>query len=456
MQHYQIKIFAAPLTLRRYLPRRLTGYLFREWLSFFLLCLGAFTGVLFTLRVLNFSELIINKGVDTSQIALVFLSIVPTFLEFAIPLSALLGVMLAGARLSGDSELVVLRASGISIYQLLYPLGIFSTFVFILSLAVSFTLKPWGHQTLSDALFDIARTKSTAGLEAGTFNRVGALTLYAEKIDNKKGALTGVMIDDRRGNDQRKVIFAEKGQILSRPSTRTIIFSLQNGSIHEMIGGNYLATQFVTNSIFLGADELYNPDAKVRGKVPRELTINQLRVATKQLSAAEALMEREGQTIRPIDSFDPEVQKHFTESAISSAQLTKKRRRLQVEIDQRYSMPFATAILTLLALPLGIHPPRAQRSWGVGLSVVVGIGVFVSYYGLLSLGLTLVESELVSSSVGVWIPNIVTALIAFWLVHEVGSERVSSIAELPPMIKRQLRSLQRSLKSLISPSHEAS
>jgi lipopolysaccharide export LptBFGC system permease protein LptF len=223
-----------------------------------------------------------------------------------------------------------------------------------------------------------------------------------------------------------------------------------------MIGGNYVATQFVTNSIFLAADELYNPDAKLRGSAPRELTVSQLRVATMRLSAAEALMEREGQTIRPVDSFDPAVQKHFTESAISSAQLAKKRRRLQVEIDQRYSMPFATAILTLLALPLGIHPPRAQRSWGVGLSVVVGIGVFVSYYGLLSLGLTLVESELVSSSVGVWIPNIVTALIALWLVHQVGSERVSSIADLPTIIKRQLRALRRRLKSLISHSHQAS
>jgi lipopolysaccharide export LptBFGC system permease protein LptF len=212
-----------------------------------------------------------------------------------------------------------------------------------------------------------------------------------------------------------------------------------------MVGGNYEATQFVTNSLVLGSDELYNPDAKLRGSTPRELTISELQLATVQLSAAEALMERDGKTIQPLDSFDPSIQNHFTESAISSAQLTKRRRRLQVEIDQRYSMPFATAILTLLALPLGIHPPRAQRSWGVGLSVVVGIAVFVSYYGLLSLGLTLVESELVSSSVGVWIPNIATTAIAFWLIHQVGSERISSVADLPTIIGRKLRSLRRAL-----------
>lgn len=439
MPSYDAQKSVSVITLRRCFPRRLTGYLCREWLTFFLICLGAFTGVLFTLRILNFSSLIINKGVNASQIALVFIAIIPTFLEFAVPLSALLGVMLAGARLSGDSEIVVLRASGISLFQLLFPLSLFSGLVFILALLVSFILKPWGHQALSDALFDIARTKSTAGLEAGTFNRVGALTLYAEKIDNKTGALSAVLIDDRRGNDQRKVIFAERGQILSRPANRTIIFSLENGSIHEMVKGNYLATQFVTNSLVLSSEELYNPDTKQRGAAPRELTLSELREATALLISAEATMIKEGQTGRSTNSLNPIIQKHFTETTISLSQLSKKRRRLQVEIDQRFAMPCAAALLTILALPLGIQPPRSQRSWGLGLSIVVGVAVFISYYGFLSLGLALVESGIVSSTVGVWMPNCLTGIVALWLVQQVGSEEISSIAELPATISRRWR-----------------
>jgi Lipopolysaccharide export system permease LptF/LptG len=95
--------------LKRLVPRRLTRYIFGECLHFFALCLTAFTGILFTIRILKFSSLIINKGVDPHQIGRVFFAVIPTFLEFALPLAALLAVMLAFARLSGDSEVVVLR-----------------------------------------------------------------------------------------------------------------------------------------------------------------------------------------------------------------------------------------------------------------------------------------------------------------------------------------------------------
>ena len=80
----------------RLIPR----YIFTECLIFFGISLAAFTGVLLTIRMLQFASLIINKGVEPGQIGMVFLAIVPTFLEIALPLAVLLGVMLCFARLS--------------------------------------------------------------------------------------------------------------------------------------------------------------------------------------------------------------------------------------------------------------------------------------------------------------------------------------------------------------------
>ncbi|NDG65073.1 MAG: LptF/LptG family permease, partial [Planctomycetes bacterium] len=78
--------------------------------------------------------------------------------ELAIPMATLLGVMLAFSRLSGDSELVVLRASGISLYQLLTPIVPLALLLGGLALIVSTQLKPWGHRTLSATLFEIAKS----------------------------------------------------------------------------------------------------------------------------------------------------------------------------------------------------------------------------------------------------------------------------------------------------------
>ena len=183
-------------------------YIFREATSYFLIALSAFTAVLLTIRMLRFATLIVDKGVEFSQIGLVFVAIIPTFLEIAIPLSALLGVMLAFARLSGDSEIVVMRASGISLYQLVVPVILFGLCTLALAFSVSFYLKPKGYQLLSDTLFEIARSKTTSGLEEGIFNRLNVITLYAEKIDDTTGGLSRVVLDDRRDLASRRIVLA--------------------------------------------------------------------------------------------------------------------------------------------------------------------------------------------------------------------------------------------------------
>ena len=94
--------------------RILDRYILRETLAYFGISLFAFTGMLLVLRMLRLADLVINRGVELDQVVMVFIAIIPTFLEIAVPLATLLGVMLAFARLSGDSEIVVNRGSGVS------------------------------------------------------------------------------------------------------------------------------------------------------------------------------------------------------------------------------------------------------------------------------------------------------------------------------------------------------
>ena len=148
-------------------------YILREIASFFSVSILALIGLLLTLRMLRFAALIVNRGVELSEIATIFIAVVPTFLEIAIPMATLLGVMLAFARFSGDSEIIVIRASGISLFQLVKPVLIFATLVGLGTVFISTTLRPWGFRELSKGLFEIARSKSTSGLSEGIFNKLG-------------------------------------------------------------------------------------------------------------------------------------------------------------------------------------------------------------------------------------------------------------------------------------------
>jgi len=391
----------------------LNRYIFKESLVFFAISLFAFTGILLTLRMIHFASLIVNRGVEVSQIMGVFISIIPTFLEIAIPMATLLGVMMALARLSGDSEIIVMRASGISIFQLVKPIIAFGIVSALTSLVVSMILKPWGYQNLSKVLFEIARSKSTSGLTEGIFNPLGSMMLYAEKINFSNGDLSRILIDDRRDQAERKLIIAKSGKILSDAEEQTITLLLSDGEIHEVVQNRYVITKFNDNNLVMSADELLDADVQTKGRSAKEMSISELH---------QGIGNYEETAATEITPPDIELQK-------KAAEAKKRFRRMRTEYGNRFAMPFASFILALVALPLGILPPRAQKTWGAGLSVMLGLLVFVCYYGLLSMGVTLGENGALNAYVGLWIPNLVSSIVALFLIQKIGSEKWSSVAE---------------------------
>lgn len=375
--------------------------------------------------MLQFAALIINKGVAFSQIATIFVAIIPTFLEIAIPLATLLGIMLAFARLSGDSEIVVIRASGVSLFQLLacpIAIGIGAALV---GTIISLDLKPWGYRTLTDTIFQIARTRTTSGLEQGIFNKLGDLTIYAEEIEYRNGGLSHVLIDDRRSADTRKVIISKRGTILSDDVQRQIVLLLQDGVIHETVQGKYAVTHFDTNSILLNPDELLDSDAN-KGKNLNELTVPELSARADYITRL-IVENSDKQEISEADYPAPVPDVVVVEKTTRKT-LQRKLARTVLERDQRYSLPFASVALALLAMPLGVQPPRAQRAWGAGLSALLGLFAFVIYYGLFSVGIVLAQNGAISPFIGIWTPNLVVFGIAVLLLYKTGNEQWQSVA----------------------------
>ena len=93
-------------------------------------------------------------------------------------------------------------------------------------------------------------------------------------------------------------------------------------------------------------------------------------------------------------------------------------------------MPFAAALLAFVAVPLGVQPPRSQKTWGPTFSFLSGLLVFVLYYGLLSIGLTLTDGGKVHPFVVCWLPNVVVAVFGGVVIWMIGSERVQSFSQI--------------------------
>src|ERR1700679_2015780 len=128
--------------------RLLDKYIGREVASHSLLGLAVFTFVFFVPQLVRLMDLVVRHSGGVGTVSLIFLFSPTPVLAFTVPLAVLVGVLIGLGRLSADSEIVALHASGISLRRLLLPIGFMAAVTGILTLGTTFWLGPASLRTL--------------------------------------------------------------------------------------------------------------------------------------------------------------------------------------------------------------------------------------------------------------------------------------------------------------------
>ena len=274
------------------------------------------------------------------------------------------------------------------------------------------------------------------------FNKLGKLTVYSEEINHQTGDLKKVLIQDDRA-DLERLIISKEGKILSDDKNQRIIIRLQEGDIHEEDKKNYAITHFDTNQIVIDADQIYNPDANVSGKESKKMSLSELKSEKQEYDKSLKLF-KEALASGEIKSKSKEITKdtlipllptiNSTEKEITYKDFVKRTANFELEAQKRFSMPFACLILAIIAMPLGIQPPRAQKAWGAGLSSLLGLGVFITYFGIMSVGMALSEKGSLSPFIALWLPNLILGIVAGVLLQKMNSEKWQSTAHFAESI----------------------
>ena len=363
----------------------LDRYILRELVVPFVLGLAVFTSILLVVRILKLVEMVVNRGVPLWQIIKLFSYILPAFLEVTVPMALLLAVLVAFGRLSSDSEIIALRAAGISLYRLLLPVGGFAVVVAVLTLGLSTYARPWGNSLLREGLYDIVRTRAAAGIKPKVFNdEFNGLVIYVDHIQPATDELEGVLISDTREPSMRNTVYAESGRLYSDADRHTLTLRLESGGIYSAgaKGHDYQDTRFTTYDIMLDLDTALS-QLRTRSRDASEMTLPELRAAI----AAKA------------EQNDPA----FDE---------------RIEVQRKFSIPFACLVFAALGVPLGIAPSRSVHSRGFSVSLVL---IFV-YYLLLTFGQNMGERGALPPTVAVWLPNAVLSVVAVWLLARAARE----------------------------------
>ena len=382
-------------------------YLLRELLSPFLLGLGVFTFVLLMDRILRLTELVITKGVALTDVLRLLVYILPSFFAITVPMAVLVAVLIAFGRLSSDSEITALKANGVGLVRLLPPVMGFCFAGFLVTLLIMLVLLPWGNQSFKTLMYRIVKSRAMVGIQAGVFNDTfDGLVLYASRITGGT-TLSGVFISNERNPNNPHFIIAQRGRLMTDPSSLRIILRLYDGSIHRRgsDGETYPLIFFETNDLQLDILQSLSTGGKIP-KGRREKTLSEL------LAEASRIQQRGG---------NPSP--------------------LWVEIHKKFSIPVACLVFGLVGIPLGIRSRRSGRSAGFA----IAIGVILVYYVFITAGEKLAVDRRLSPALAMWTPNLLLAAAGMFLFRAVNREMPlplsRGVAAVAAFVRRQVQAL---------------
>lgn len=174
---------------------------------------------------------LVGKGLEIGIVIELLFYSSASMVPLALPLAVLLSSIMTFGNLGEQNELVVMKASGISLLRIMRSLIITVVLISIGALLFSNYALPYANLKFGSLLFDIRQQKPALNIKEGVFyNGLEGYSLRVNKKSDDNKTIFDIMVYDHtngRGNDV--VILAEKGEMLATPDKQYLILRLYNG-----------------------------------------------------------------------------------------------------------------------------------------------------------------------------------------------------------------------------------
>jgi LPS export ABC transporter permease LptF/LPS export ABC transporter permease LptG len=372
-------------------PRLIDTYIVREMLAPSAIGLLVFTFVLLIDQIPRLLAVLVARSADLGTILRVFLNLLPSILAVTIPMAFLLGVLLAFGRMASDSEIVALRAVGVSPLRLLVPVLMLAGAMTALTFYINAVALPRSNQAHRELVFSLVVSKARTDVKPRTFNLdllPGQMVLYVQDIEPDTGVWKNLLIHDTHDLREPRLILAKTGQLVVDRARQSVRIELGPGSQHSFFPNDpreYNRTAFASMGWDLPVDEFF-PDRKklLLSKGDREMNLLELGAKIRDLRAL--------------------------------GQGRKEWGRFAVEWHKKFAIPAACLVFGLLGLALSLGSKKEARSAAFALSIAV---IFV-YYVLIRLGEQAGDTGMMSPWLSMWGANVVLGVVAvglLWMNH---------------------------------------
>ena len=298
-------------------------YLFIELLPPFVIGLLVLVVLILTQQTLMIMNLLVNKGLSIPTVLRLIMMIFPQFLTMIIPVSVLAASTATFNRFASDGEITALKASGIGLSRLLWPLVLFAFLGFLGSFYMSLKAQETQGMSLQEMISTVLKKKLSLGIKPQVFNNfMDRFVIYVDRMPTFS-KMEGVFIYQKgKGTDPATVIMAQKGSLMNERRDRPgIRIQLRSGTLLQ--GGP--AQQFVQFASY---------DLTIFGKTGAGANAGPLSIAR--------LKEKIAQSPKPDTSLLRDLEDRY----------------------KNYTYPFSCLIFAFLGIPFGIYAKRSGKLAG--------------------------------------------------------------------------------------------
>jgi lipopolysaccharide export system permease protein len=368
------------------LPLLLYSYLATEILAPFFASFLIMNAVFFLVKLIPFLNVVLELNIGFTDFVRLFSYIFPNMFLYSIPMAAMMGMIMAFVRLSSDTEILALKANGVSIYTILPPVILVSLLIAVITSYFSIKLIPTGETAMKQLMFQLAKEKIDKGIKENAFTEaLGDVVVYVQSIDKITGGWQNVWVSDMRGQKIPSITMAKSGSMVGETQKMQVTIILENGSLNRPDGTYAQTVTF----------DRYQINIPLR--IPSIIDGSDI----SQQSSSSMTMEQ------------------LQESATQFGRETKLGREKLVHYHKRIVLPVGCFILSLLGLPLGLQSRTGRSAIGIPL----GLGCFILYYVLFTVGKNIAENTAFPVIIAMWLPNLIFLALTVIFVRQTANER---------------------------------
>lgn len=448
--------------------KRLHLYMIKSYIGPFIFTFLIAVFVLLMQFLWKYIDEFVGKGIAWNIMVELFSYASINFIPMALPLAILLSSIMTFGNLGEYFELTAMKASGISLYRIMYPLIMFVVILSIAAFLFSNYVLPVANLKFYSLLFDVRSQRPEIIIKPGVFyNGIDNYSIRVSSKNKKNNMLYNVIIYDHsnlRGNTS--TLIADSGKFALSPNKDFLLIELYHGKKYEELVENpqqwtktfphqyqmfdeQKAKIALSGFTFTRSDEsLFKEHYRMLNIVQLSETEDSLRKEYEKfkqnykINVCQQAFFRNSyhDTINKLkDTLNISLKEIFNRLSKSEQQqiiemaLTTARNQQafiqttadeddskrswivkhQIEFHQKFTLAFACLVLFFIGAPLG----AIIRRGGLGMPVVVSVLFFILYYILSLSGEKFAKELVLPAWQGIWLSSAILFPIGILLTY---------------------------------------